>query len=225
MSRRRIVPPHGDRRRYAYWHCGCAPCREAERLYEKRHRENRAVSAFVDPTGTRRLVQGLVAMGYSYRAIGDAMDRAETWVCYLTRVDSSKGILRRTAVQVRLAAHQLLAQSPPQGRAATYAKTVAARHGWHPLGVWDDINDPECQPIFGDVVVVDEGDVDEVKVQRALRGFKADLTDAETAATLRAAMTRGTTFTRMCRDMGLNRTRAQRLLGAYPDRDGEPLAA
>jgi hypothetical protein len=56
--------------------------------------------------------------------------------------------MRRTAEQITALYDQLTALPPPTGRAATYARTVAAKHGWVSPWAWDDdrIDDPEQGP-------------------------------------------------------------------------------
>lgn len=167
MPRRGTPPPHGCRRRYAYWRCRCPLCREAERVYAKRHREQRAESEFVDPTGTVRRIRGLVALGYAYTVIGAHLGTTDSWICQLARANGSRGVLRRTADEVEALCRRLVELPPPTGRNATYARTVARKHGWHSFAVWDDIDDPDAQPNLGG----DGDDIcDEVVVRRALAG-------------------------------------------------------
>lgn len=221
----RQPPPHGDRRRHAYWQCRCAPCREAERIYRKRHRFNRAESAFVDPTGTRRRIRGMVAMGYTMASIAAEMDCTTNWVRQIATRDIPRGVLRRTRDEVKEACRRMLATPPPGGHGATYARTVANRTGWYPLAVWDDIDDPDAHPVLN--VAPDPGYVDEEKVRRALHGFHTDLSDAELVAVVRAGVARGTSFTRMCDRLSVNRERVRRLMDRFEqeDRSDQTVAA
>lgn len=181
-THRRPPPPHGDRRRYAYWCCRCTRCREANRVYSKRWREKRAEPLFMPPTGTVRRLQALVAYGWTYRQLAARLGTVDSWVSQLVRVDTrSKGILRRTADGVRVLFDELTALPPPTGRGAAYARTVAARYGWVSPWAWDDIDDPTEEPKG-----VDREDrshhpcvFDEVAVERAIGGDAVVLTAAE----------------------------------------------
>lgn len=175
---------------------------------------------YVNGLGAARRLQALTAIGYTPEDLAPLLGAGPQAV---------RRWRRQFWDQITFATHRriaaLYARLEGTPGSSADARTYAVEHGYLSPLAWDDddIDDPNAQPATGPDP--DPNDVDEVKVQRALHGFKADLTDAETAATLRAAMTRGTTFTRMCRDMGLNRTRAQRLLGAYPDLGDQQAAA
>jgi hypothetical protein len=213
INRRNTPPPHGDRRRYTYWKCRCTPCREAARIYEKRHREKRAVAEYVNPTGTVRRIQGLVAMGYTYPVIGEALGAKDSWVAQLAHRDWSKGIYRRTAESVRFASHKLLAKTPPTGRGAAYARTVARRHGWVPLAAWDNIDDPACQPDLGETDAAGPH-ADEIAIELVMAGkapFSVLHTNAERAAAVAAMRAAGRTRTHISRTCGLSHERIRTL--------------
>lgn len=144
--RRRPPPPHGTARRYRYWRCHCLPCRDAERIRAKRHREGRGVPALVDATGTSRRVQALVAYGHPFAELARRLGCTEAWLRQLARAVRTRGVLRRTAGQVAALFDQLTALPPPAGRTATHARTVAARYGWATAWAWDDIDDPAERP-------------------------------------------------------------------------------
>lgn len=167
-NHRKPPPPHGDHRRYKYWACRCAPCREASRIYCKRQREGRLTSAYTNPTGSVRRIQGLVAYGYSYIDLGAALGTAAEWPSWLAngRV-GPRGVLARTAAQITEACAQLMQLPPPAGRRAAYARTVARRNGWFPLAAWDEIDDPAAVPNLGGS---GDGIIDDEAVRRVVAG-------------------------------------------------------
>ncbi len=180
MARRCLMPPHGHRGRYAYYGCRCAECREANRLYEKRWRQRRLVSEFVPAIGMQRRLQALVAYGYGMQAIADQLGVGRSRAFDMVRRSGPRGVLRRTADEVRDLFDRLTAQPAPSGRSATFARTVAAKYGWAPPLAWDDatIDNPDAQPWDGqpeDAAPV----VDEVASRRALNGERIKLTRLE----------------------------------------------
>lgn len=219
---RRALAAHGERGRYAYWRCRCGPCSEANRLYAKRHREHRATSAFVDPTGTLRRVQGLVAMGFTFTAIGEVIGTSVSRVGQLARDAKPRGVLRSTERRVRLATHLLLAGPLPRGRAASVAKAIAAKEGWLPLGVWDNIDDPASQPAYGRATSGDDDLVDEVAVRRVCDGHAHidSLTPSEQVAAVQWMASRGVSRTQMAREFGVGAGRLNGLLSRAADGRG-----
>lgn len=161
-------PPHGEVRRYNYWKCRCDDCREAKRIHDKRQRERRATSAFVDATGTIRRVRGLVAIGYSYTDLGARLGTRPEFVAYLAYGNTGpRGILCRTADTIRDLCNVVRDEGPPTGRGAAYARTVGRRHGWAPLHAWDNIDDPAERPAVSGPV---DDEYDEVLVKKAMAG-------------------------------------------------------
>lgn len=222
-TRRGTPPPHGERRRYAYWGCRCPGCREANRLYDKRHREGRAAPLFTDSVGTERRTQALVAAGWGYAAVAARMGCRPEWVRQLTRIDRSRGVLTRTADQVRWVYDELTALPPPTGRSATYARTVAARYGWLPPLAWDDnaIDDPAAQPATGGTGQV----VDEVAIARALRGEQIRLTRLERHHAVHAGRDRGVPFQRLADVLRLSHVYTRELAGRPLPADDEAAVA
>lgn len=210
---RNSPPPHGDVRRYDYWECRCPLCREAERVQAKREREGRARPGFTHPAGTARRVQALVAHGHGFADIADRLSCNASWICQLARANRSKGILRRTADQIAVLYDELVALPPPAGRRATYARTVAARHGWHDpayWAAWGDIDDPP-RPV--DLV-------DEVAIQRALDGMArfGGLHPADRAAVVARLAGQGLTAEQIRYRLRTSQAAVAKYLPEQPDR-------
>jgi transcriptional regulator with XRE-family HTH domain len=100
----------------------------------------------IDPTGTRRRLQALVAMGWTFWELSARMGHARTWALNVTR---SGTVTRKTRDTVAALYEELWHAEPPQSTTverSSYrrSRTLAKRHGWPgPLG-WDDIDtDPE----------------------------------------------------------------------------------
>ncbi|MFG2913327.1 hypothetical protein ACGF0D_10610 [Kitasatospora sp. NPDC048298] len=110
-------------------------------------------TASVPPHGTRRRIQGLVAAGWPPAVL------ARTLGMHLQQLHElanrhEQCVAVATAERVRLATRDLWGRQP-ETCGATHASTararqLAARHGWHPLAVWDDIDDPDEQPRYGE---------------------------------------------------------------------------
>lgn len=108
----------------------------------------------VDATGTRRRVQGLVAMGRSVRSLADRLGMSHRQLRELVHGDG--GCTARTARAVGRLYDELCLVLPPTATAAqrsgvTRAKAWAASLGWVPPLAWDDdtIDDPAAVPDLG----------------------------------------------------------------------------
>jgi hypothetical protein len=208
--RRGTPPPHGDDRRYRYWNCRCDACREAGRLYSKRHRERRAAHRFTDATATVRRVRALVAAGHCFAVLGQLLNTRPEWPAHLAYGHTGpRGVLTRTDETIRALYEHLIDQPPPHGRAATYARTVARRRGWHPPNAWDDttIGDPDAQPYDWCADLVDD-----VAVEMALAGGgTVTLNRAEREQAMRVGLARGLPATVIGRRIGISGSTAKSL--------------
>ncbi|MFC8272335.1 hypothetical protein ACFUJR_07285 [Streptomyces sp. NPDC057271] len=106
--------------------------------------------AKVDATGTRRRLQALVAMGWSFTALGPHIGIHNRPLGDMARADR---VTAGSARKVRTAYKRLILLTPEQGgvhsQACALARRVAAREGWALPGAWDDIDDPSCVPDTG----------------------------------------------------------------------------
>lgn len=127
----------------------CESCRVAARRRRK-HNRLRALAgepATVPKLGTRRRVQALMAIGWTYHQIAQ-----EAGVSHSTLRDLNRGRRVYRAVAIAIAGtYDRLSDTPATpGRNATYVITIAQRNGWPPPAAWFDIDDPNEQPDYGD---------------------------------------------------------------------------
>lgn len=104
----------------------------------------------VDATGTRRRIQALVAMGWSFTALAPEMGFHPRPLGDMARGNwISAGSARKVKAAYKRLIHFTPEQCGVQPQARALAKRVAAREGWVPPGAWDDIDDPACLPDLG----------------------------------------------------------------------------
>lgn len=174
--------------------CRLICCRAAHARWAAERRKSlyllRIDRLHVDPTGTRRRIQALMAIGWSLTAISRALGHQETYAGQLCRHDT---ILRSTADKVARLYEQMSMTLPDTSspfKAAIVARNirVARDKGYIPPLGWDDIDDPDEQPTgwqyrerkLKDTTPV--GDIDEVVVRRLLDGHPVEATKAEKEA-------------------------------------------
>jgi transcriptional regulator with XRE-family HTH domain len=134
---------HGDENAYTNHGCTCHEAREDRRIKEKRRREGRHVSPYVDVTGTSRRLQALAALGWSREAL------AEELGCSPQLVERHRtGRLQRLHVDVARRYADLYERLQGTPGPSTITRAHAARAGWAPPLLWDDrnIDDPAAQP-------------------------------------------------------------------------------
>ncbi|WP_435643821.1 hypothetical protein ACR9VJ_26200 [Streptomyces sp. H49] len=123
-------------------------------------RAENIVTHYVDPTGTRRRLQALMANGWPQLRLGPHIGRHPMYVNQLLAQPRIYGV---TAVAVAAAYDRLWNQDPRQHgvREGTYKKVrgVARAHGWAPPGAWDDdtIDDPAAAPEWTGYCGTDRG--------------------------------------------------------------------
>jgi hypothetical protein len=130
----------------------------------------------VDATGTRRRLQALVALGWSFPAISAPLNDKGGNIRRLLFADR---LTRRFADRIAVVYEDLCMTRPvghdrTSNAAIARTRIFAARRRWLPPLAWDDIdNDPEpAAPEHEDIV-------DDVAVDLALRGHQVRLTPAE----------------------------------------------
>jgi DNA-binding CsgD family transcriptional regulator len=161
---------HGTRA--AYWRgCRHPEAREEYRIYRKRLREGRAVSPFIDSTGTARRLQSLVASGHRQGALAGRMGFSGERLNQLIW-QKKPTVSRRMERRVKDLFHLL----DGTDGGSRYALTAAKRNGWVDAAAWDNIDDPTETPKLGErgAAVVDE-----VAVQRAANGDQLPLNPRE----------------------------------------------
>lgn len=107
--------------------------------------------AFIDATGTRRRIQALACLGWSFPAQLALLGRSTNLRNGLRDILSGGKTTAPTAKAVR-DLYDRLWDKPPQPVTAaqkitvTKTRRLAERKGWAPPLAWDDIDDPECVP-------------------------------------------------------------------------------
>lgn len=188
-------PRHGSWRGYcAHRYAGekaCDACLRAAARYDATLRLERLrgmPSRRIPAVGVARRVQALVALGWSFRQIAARIGVDHGLPCRWAR--STNWVTRSTHERVSALFEELCMTPPPTStprlrREATYARTVARKHGWLPPLAWDDIDNPDEQPSLG--ASDDMDDVDPVVVQRILNGdWRLPATNAERRAVVAA---------------------------------------
>lgn len=100
----------------------------------------------VNPTGTRRRLQALATLGYSYPYLSEKLGVNPRGVAAYA-APSKRWVMRDTAEKVRQLYDELSMKPGPDQTAALRAKNK----GWAPPLAWDDdtIDDPNALPKFG----------------------------------------------------------------------------
>lgn len=186
-------PRHGSWRGYcAHRYAGekaCEACLRAAARYDATLRLERLrgmPSRRIPAVGVARRVQALVALGWSFQQIAARIGVDHGLPCRWAR--STGWVTRSTQERVGRLFEELCMTPPPQDtprlrREATYARTVARKHGWLPPLAWDDIDNPDEQPTLGTPDVDDPEAVDPAVVLRILSGeWRLPATNAERRA-------------------------------------------
>ena len=160
---------------WAGYNLGCREdcCREAARLYQKRrvYDLKRGLSRKVDCTGLRRRIQALNDLGWSNYAIaaraGVGREQIRQW-CMRPRV------YRTSYEKVSKVYDELSMTLPPERTRfermdVTRTRNRARRLGFAPPLAWDNIDDPNERPKFGNRQK-SRDEVDEAVVERFLSG-------------------------------------------------------
>lgn len=131
---------------YVNCRCRCDACRAAHGRYTRRLRHDHACGRMrlVDPTGTRRRLRALHAIGWDWEALGERLGTSRTTV-WSWGARSLVTITTDTTVR-RLYAE--LSDMPRATYGARRARLHAQKLGWAPPIAWDDdtIDDPDAQP-------------------------------------------------------------------------------
>ena len=147
-------PRHGTPRGYsAHRRAGvpyCDACREAIRVYQHQRVVDQIIGRprSVPAVGFRRRIEALQAIGWSLNEIGR---RLGIDVRVLpARMDQRW--VRRVTHDRMAAIYDELSMTVPGDRYANRRRILAARKGYAPPLAWDDIDDPDERPNFGEHV-------------------------------------------------------------------------
>jgi hypothetical protein len=180
-------PRHGTNAGYG---AGCREtcCRDATNRYHKRLvlDHERGVRRLVDVTGTRRRIEALMALGYSGQKIAEAIGGQ----CGSEDVRQYRS--QRVHVNLRTAeavkrVYELLCMTLPVGETGperqiiSRTRAYARRQGFRPPLAWNNIDDPAARPEIGSSARPKDS-LDEVVVERVMRGERLPMTRAERVA-------------------------------------------
>ncbi len=167
------TPGHGTPARYSAG-CRCAPCSAATARRQSRYRLDVLTGNphMLNAVGTRRRIQALSAIGWTYGDLAERLGVTRSAVHHLT--DERPRIEATTARRIT-ALYDRLSMTPGPS-AITRARALAA--GWPPPLAWDDdtIDDPTAKPSLGPPPSTA---VDEVAIRRAMTGHRTPLTRTE----------------------------------------------
>lgn len=147
-------PRHGTRRGY-YAHRkdgepACDPCKRGAAAAEAR-RHMPGASRRVNPIGTSRRVQALVALGWTYLDIQRETGLEDAEVRRFA-IGERAYVYSSTVAKVDAAFQRMCMTIPPartsrEKQARSKARRLAARNGWVPPLAWMDIDDPAERPV------------------------------------------------------------------------------
>lgn len=182
--------------------CRCDDCGAASRDYKYYRDHMRAAGradvfdSRVDATGTRRRLQALCALGWSFRELGHRLGVDDALIGRWARATT---VRRSTSTRVDELYEQLSGTVPPtttqaQRFSAARARETARREGWVPPLAWDDIDTDPAPP---EVVVIHVDDIDPVAIDLATAGVPTPLTPAERRIVVEQLLAAGHTDTNL----------------------------
>jgi hypothetical protein len=215
LSKRRI-PDHGTRNRYALG-CDCDPCTDANRIYQKRYRENRLTASRHDATGTARKLRALHTNGWPWEVLAARLGSSARWPAMLA-AQPTPTVTTATFAAVDSLWNELRDQPGPSVRARTWAR----KRGWDGPDAWADetVNDPAATPYSH----VPAAFVDPVAVELALKGRPVTLTPLERHHAVHAGRRQDMPYSAIASALRMSLSRAKEL-GARPLPEGCEVAA
>jgi hypothetical protein len=169
---------------------------------------NAADNAKVDGTGTRRRIGALAAAGWSLSEQARRLGWGVNNYSYMFRHKSS-AVTAATARKVAALYDELERIEPPV-RSGARTRAWAAKQGLLGPAWWDDIDDPHADPL-AEAQAADTSVIDEVAVDRALRGWDVTLTKAEKHYAVHEGRRRGRALTDVALTLHLNYDQAKKL--------------
>ncbi|MFF6844703.1 hypothetical protein ACFY8X_38935 [Streptomyces tanashiensis] len=181
-------------------------------------------SARIDPTGSRRRVQALMARGFPGRYLASVVGVDEKSFSRALQAERVTAFLARSIMK----AYDRLWNQQPEAHgvsaaAANWARKVARSRGYAGSLAWDDdtIDDPNAEPLLD--ADSDAEAYDEVAVRRYADGVRIDLTAAERLDAVVLCVSRGMSYEDIDRAHGHGSSFTSVFVGrmrrAY-DRDG-----
>jgi hypothetical protein len=206
-------PRHGTARgRRAHLVAGqevCPPCAEANAIYQRRYRKNRALygDRLIPALGSSRRIQALMCLGWSTPAIASRAGIHPKQVWWTTQQEH---VTRAVAARIAAAYEAMHMALPPtdtksQRISVAVTRKNAERNGFAPPLAWDDI-DRDAKPVGKVRHGGFKDSVDEAMIDRVLRGGERPrkLTKAEAREVYRRALANGMTTYEIQTLYGLN---------------------
>lgn len=162
----------------------------------------------VDPTGTVRRLRALYALGWTWDELGAHLGGGRNRAHRIAHErDTSRGVLRETAIKVA-EMYEQLCMTRPEGWIADRARGAARRNGWPPPLAWDNIDDPKEKPRGFRAAKAPLSDVDPVTVDRIVGGeYDLYATPAERVEVVRRWRADGRSLADLERKTGWNANR------------------
>lgn len=112
----------------------------------------------IDPTGSARRLQALLAAGHSLRTVASHADTNKDVLRKICNGDRG-GVRQSLAVRIARAFDTLADVPKPTGKHAQRTRNVALSRGWAPVGAWDadTIDDPNAIPEWTGFCGTDRG--------------------------------------------------------------------
>jgi transcriptional regulator with XRE-family HTH domain len=180
----------------------CEACRRAHREAHARWKKRSYLEGVLvlDATGTRRRLQALAAIGWSYPELAARCHVARSTLAKWTTRATVYTATARTVADLYEQLHDTPGSSVKSSRRAAAA-------GWPPPIAWDDdtIDDPTAVPFAGEAV-----DIDEVVVQRALAGRPVTLSRPERVEAVRRLTAAGRSAADIAAVLGVDDRTVQR---------------
>ena len=181
--------------------------------------------ALIDPTGTRRRVEALQAVGYSMSWIAERIGQHPTNFTSVVKRDRVTVATRNAVAAVfdEYALTPRVAESWHERASVSRTLNHARKAGFVPALAWDDI-DFDAAPATADEPVIDE-----VAVQLAVSGVHVKLTPVERREAVKAAYALGLMDTQIAERIGCDKNTVLRIrkelgLPTRFDKSGELVA-
>lgn len=199
------APKHDTPSAYDWWGCRCPKAREAHRLARRRRRHGTYRSKLASPVGTVRRARALVAIGHPARDLAARLGLSPRRVGEVLH-DRSAGLQTRTVAAFKALYDELSMTPGPSDRCRAYA----ARRGWlGPLWFDEDRIDDETYDPLAEATDTGE-DVDEVAVDRALKGEPVRLNRLERHVAVHEGRRRGHPLSNIALALHINYAEAKR---------------
>lgn len=172
---------HGTTQRYTKLRCRCPECSAAAMDYNRRRRRLTAYgqwNRWTDATGTLRRLNALAAAGWSATEIGNHLGQSPKVTNKLRIKAMQQGRVHVDTAQRITYLYEQLWHQTPTGRYQERVIRHAQRMGWAEPWQWEglDMDDPNASPCSSTA-----GAIDEIAVERAMRGYPTKLTKQERA--------------------------------------------